>query len=297
MPHFILCTSSTGMKADPFVYLFPALEGTDVTTCKFEFITVGLTFTAFALILFAVYLASLLLVKFKSLNDTYKFTWCARIMKSFIFPCNPSIHWALVLAVNDTLQHDAVNQGCCQLLLIVMITFLGKCKPSTCIRINCLDLMPLQKVHLWSRQVGVCCWGSRVGGYRNADENNICKCLETAHELGCSFVFVIKKWKNMLHAVGDDTHIERLRLTSQTVKHPQHSVIFRFAHSKTARQESSKFYSDLRNASSLALTKYYSINFRSSSYLNVGFRPWPVAGPCCWSTSRVLPPWGEWITQ
>ena len=49
--------------------------------------------------------------------------------------------------------------------------------------------------------------------------------------------------------------IERLfdvtgRKTSATL-----SILFRFAH-KTARQEGSKFYSDLRNASSLAPTKY-----------------------------------------
>jgi len=42
------------------------------------------------------------------------------------------------------------------------------------------------------------------------------------------------------------------------------SVILRFAH-KTARQESSKFYSDLRNASSLEPTKYYCINCRCSA--------------------------------
>ena len=42
------------------------------------------------------------------------------------------------------------------------------------------------------------------------------------------------------------------------------SVLFLFAH-KTVRQESSKFYSDLRNASSLALTKYYCINCHCSA--------------------------------
>ena len=52
------------------------------------------------------------------------------------------------------------------------------------------------------------------------------------------------------------------------------SVIFRFSH-KTAWQESSNFYSDLRNASRSELTKYYCVNYhysavtmpiRSSSY-------------------------------
>ena len=42
------------------------------------------------------------------------------------------------------------------------------------------------------------------------------------------------------------------------------SDILRFAH-KTARQENSKFYSDLRNVSSLELTKYYCINCHCSA--------------------------------
>ena len=41
------------------------------------------------------------------------------------------------------------------------------------------------------------------------------------------------------------------------------SDILRFTH-KTARQERSKFYSDLRNASSLELTKYYGVSCRGS---------------------------------
>ena len=61
------------------------------------------------------------------------------------------------------------------------------------------------------------------------------------------------------------------------------SVMFRFFH-KTAWQESSNFYSDLRNASSSELTKYYCVNcccsavtmpIRSSSYAT-------------WSTSELL---------
>ena len=42
------------------------------------------------------------------------------------------------------------------------------------------------------------------------------------------------------------------------------SVIFRFSH-KTAWQESSNFYSDLRNASRSELTKYYCVNYHCSA--------------------------------
>ena len=42
------------------------------------------------------------------------------------------------------------------------------------------------------------------------------------------------------------------------------SVIFRFFH-KTAWQESSNFHSDLRNSSSLEITKYYCVNCRCSA--------------------------------
>ena len=78
--------------------------------------------------------------------------------------------------------------------------------------------------------------------------------------------------------------IERLRLTSQAVKHPQTlSVIFRFTH-KTARQESSKFYSDLRNTSSLELTKYYCINCRCSTVT----MPIKLNSYVTWSTSETV---------
>ena len=113
------------MKVDPFVYLFPALEGTDVTTWKFKFITVGLTFTAFALILFAVYLASLLVVKFKSLSDVEKFTWCARIMKFFMFPI-PIFTGFWYLAVDDTLHNDVVN-ATTKTSFIAVYMFVGFC--------------------------------------------------------------------------------------------------------------------------------------------------------------------------
>ena len=42
------------------------------------------------------------------------------------------------------------------------------------------------------------------------------------------------------------------------------SVIFRFSH-KTAWQESSNFYSDLRNANRSELTKYYCVNYHCSA--------------------------------
>jgi len=61
------------------------------------------------------------------------------------------------------------------------------------------------------------------------------------------------------------------------------SVIFRFAH-KTASQESSKFYSDLRNASSLALTKYYCINFRCSAVTMLI----KLSSYMTWSTSETV---------
>ena len=79
------------------------------------------------------------------------------------------------------------------------------------------------------------------------------------------------------------TTIEWLRLTSQAVKHPQHSVLFRFTH-KTARQESSKFYGDLRNASSLALTKYYCINCCCSEVT----MPIKLSSYVTWSTSETV---------
>ena len=67
------------------------------------------------------------------------------------------------------------------------------------------------------------------------------------------------------------------RKTSATL-----SVIFCFAH-QTARQESSKFYSDLRNASSLALTKYYCINCRCSAVT----MPIKLSSYVTWSASET----------
>ena len=80
-----------------------------------------------------------------------------------------------------------------------------------------------------------------------------------------------------------DKPIERLRLTSQAVKHLQHSVLFRFAH-KTARQESSKFYNDLRNASSVELTQYYCINCHCSAVT----MPIKLNSYVTWSTSETV---------
>ena len=68
------------------------------------------------------------------------------------------------------------------------------------------------------------------------------------------------------------------RKTSATL-----SNILRFAH-KTARQESSKFYSDLRNASSLALTKYYCINCCCSAVT----MPIKLSSYATWSTSETV---------
>ena len=68
------------------------------------------------------------------------------------------------------------------------------------------------------------------------------------------------------------------RKTSATV-----SAIFRFAH-KTARQESSKFYSDLRNASSLELTKYYCVNCHCSAVT----MPIKLSSYVTWSTSETV---------
>ena len=70
---------------------------------------------------------------------------------------------------------------------------------------------------------------------------------------------------------------------SQAVKHPQHSVLIRFTH-KTARQESSKFYCDLRNASSLALTKYYCINCHCSAVT----MPIKLSSYVTWSTRETV---------
>ena len=68
------------------------------------------------------------------------------------------------------------------------------------------------------------------------------------------------------------------RKTSATL-----SVLFGLAH-KTAMQESSKFYSDLRNASSLALTKYYCINCHCSAVT----MPIKLSSYVTWSTSETV---------
>jgi len=68
------------------------------------------------------------------------------------------------------------------------------------------------------------------------------------------------------------------RKTSATL-----SDTFRFAH-KTARQESSKFYSDLRNAGSLALSKYYRANFCCSTVTMVI----KLSSYVTWSTSETI---------
>jgi len=68
------------------------------------------------------------------------------------------------------------------------------------------------------------------------------------------------------------------RKTSATL-----SVLFRFAH-KNAGQEGSKFYSDLRNASSLAPTKYYCINCHCSAVT----MPIKLSSYMTWRTSETV---------
>ena len=71
------------------------------------------------------------------------------------------------------------------------------------------------------------------------------------------FVYPIYAVENLCekcHFTKTVYKLEQLHLTLKAVKHL--FIIFCFTH-KNARQESSKFYSDLRNASSLELTEYY----------------------------------------
>jgi len=60
--------------------------------------------------------------------------------------------------------------------------------------------------------------------------------------------------------------------------------IERLCHKTSARQESSKFYSDLRNASSLELTKYYCINCHCSTVT----MPIKLSSYVTWSTSETV---------
>ena len=101
-------------------------------------------------------------------------------------------------------------------------------------------------------------------------------------QLGLAAVTTIDRW-----ATSNSDHYRHYRAAAfdvtgrKTTETP--SVILRFSH-KTAWQESSNFYSDLRNASSSELTKYYCVNcccstvtmpIRSSSYTT-------------WSTSELV---------
>ena len=61
------------------------------------------------------------------------------------------------------------------------------------------------------------------------------------------------------------------RKTSATL-----SIIFRFTH-KIARQESGKFYSDLRNANSLGLTKYYCVNCHCNTVTLSSYGTWSTS--------------------
>ena len=72
-----------------------------------------------------------------------------------------------------------------------------------------------------------------------------------------------------------------MSLTIQRLPHP---IIFHFVH-KNAWQESSKFYSDLRNASSLELTKYYCVNCHCSAIT----MPIKLSCYATWSTGETMP--------
>ena len=76
-----------------------------------------------------------------------------------------------------------------------------------------------------------------------------------------------------------------MRLTSQAVKHLQHSLLYSVLLIRLqGKKESSEFYSDLRNASSLELTKYYCINCRCSA-VNM---PVKLSSYVTWNTSETV---------
>jgi len=79
-------------------------------------------------------------------------------------------------------------------------------------------------------------------------------------------------------------HIEQLRLTSRAVKHPQHSLVYFVSLIRLQGKKAVKFYSDLRNASSLELTKHYCINCRCSEVA----MPIKLSSYVTWSTSETV---------
>ena len=78
--------------------------------------------------------------------------------------------------------------------------------------------------------------------------------------------------------------IEWLCLTSQAVKHPQHSPFYSVSLIRMQGREGSTFYSDLRNASSLAPTKYYCINCHCSAVT----MPIKLNSYVTWKTSETV---------
>ena len=72
--------------------------------------------------------------------------------------------------------------------------------------------------------------------------------------------------------------IEWVNLTSPAVKHP---LLYS---RKNAEQESSKFYSDLRNPSSLERTKYHCVNCHCSAVTCTML----ISSYATWSTSETL---------
>ena len=96
------------MKCDLYVYLFPALETTDVTTKQFKFGVIMVTFVIYTSLFFVVYLVSKTSVRFNSLHSADRFTWCVRLTKELYFPI-PVFTGLWYLLVDDTLRNDIAN--------------------------------------------------------------------------------------------------------------------------------------------------------------------------------------------
>jgi len=108
--HTLLLVSYTGMQNDPFLcqILFPTLEGTvSLLYLEIQVHRGGphrhclCTHTLCSV-------PGITLVGEIQVPQRHKFTWCARIMKFFVFLI-PVFTGLWYLAVDDTLQHDAVN--------------------------------------------------------------------------------------------------------------------------------------------------------------------------------------------
>ena len=93
---------------DPYLYLLPWLEDTDVTTWSFIISTITLFIFAYILLFFTVCIVSFFSERFRALGDADKFIWCAKGVKVLYFPIPISIGlWYLL--VDDTLKDDVVN--------------------------------------------------------------------------------------------------------------------------------------------------------------------------------------------